>query len=1084
MGTAKLLITRTKVIIPRRRAEILTRQRLIDLLLELLDGKLTIIAAPAGYGKTSLLIDFANQVDYPVCWFSLDTLDRDPLRFLAHFVAALNLRFPRFGKTSRAILENATQDQLDLDGITSTIINDIYENITEHFTIFLDDYHLVGDSKPVETFVNRFMLDVDENCHMVIASRVLLTLPDMTLMVARSQVGGLSFDELAFKPEEVQKLLNQNYQMAVSDEAARDLQQQTEGWITGLLLTTQVAGRAAQNRQRLERVSGIGLYEYMTQQILAQQPTEVQDFLLRTSFLEEFDADLCRSVIGQALDLPGVDWEGLMDTALHNNLFILPVGEEGLSLRYHHLFRDFLQNRMLRERANESRMIQAGLARVYADRGEWERAYQIFKQQGHPSEIAGLIEQAATPLLAQGRLLTLADWLEALPKSLVSSRPALVSIQGSLAVMRGDTHQGLDLLSQAIEALQTTGQVVFYARSLVRRSVAYRILGEYQKAIVDADQALDLPGEAPGMAPLRAEAMRAKGISLYHLGKLQEALVWSSKSLLAYRTAEDERNVAVVSMETGMIFKASGDYEAAKAAYLKALDFWEMTGNSVGQANLLNNLGVLQHLQGDYDSAISSLERAVLHAQNSHTPRIEAFALTSIGDLYRDLQASYEALAAYQKASQIARQVNERFLLIYLNLAEARLDLEQQPSQAAELINQAARHAETGGSPFEINLCLLAGGEANLKAGAFKEAVVALEKAATYFRENYRLEAALAYLFLAIAEYNAPANQPGEASHRPMAHLAEMFALMPGPKNWQPLVTAGMAYKSHLARLQDRSETGRLVAELVRAIDRFEQRLSELIRQLRQKATAVPAAPPRLTIHALGNTQVRLNGHLISSAQWRQLTARDILFLLMAHPKGLTKEQIGVIYWPDSSQNEIKLRFKNAIYRLRHAVGKEVISFSDEIYRFNYGLDYGYDVETFLNEIDLAKNSQDPDKKITHYKVALKIYRGPYLPGIDENWVLPERQRHEAAYFEALIKLAGLYLEKSQFDQAIKCCEHALDNDPCFEDAYRVMMQVYARMKNWAAAIRQYEKCRQTLEEELGAMPSEETQALYEKLIK
>ena len=747
MGSIHSMITRTKIIIPRRRAEILSRQRLLDLLLELLDGKLTIIAAPAGYGKTSLLIDFANQVEMPVCWFSLDPLDRDPQRFLAHFIAALTLRFPRFGKSSRLMLENTTQEQLDLDGMTSAIINDIFENITEHFAIFLDDYHLVSESKPVETFVNRFIQDVDENCHMAIASRVLLTLPDMTLMVARAQVGGLSLDELAFKSEEIQKLLQQNYQMAVSEADAKDLEQQTEGWITGLLLTAQITGHPAQDRLHLARVSGVGLYEYMTQQILAQQPIEMQDFLLRTSFLEEFDAGFCRDVIGQALNLPGVDWEKLMETALHNNLFILPVGEEGLSLRYHHLFRDFLQNRMLRERAEESRKIQTSLARIYAGRGEWEHAYEVFKQLGRPEETANLIEKAATPLIAQGRLLTLSGWLEALPKELVSARPALVSIQGSLAVMRGDTRQGLELLNQAIEALQSTGPAAFYTRSLVRRSAAHRFLGEYQLAIEDVDHVLSLPAEGLETASLQAEAMRAKGVGLYNLGNLQDALVWLSKSLQAFRASENERDAALVSMETGLIFKASGDYEAAKAAYLKALDFWEMTGNAVGQANLLNNLGVLQHLQGDYDSAISSLERAVLHAQNSHTPRIEAFALTSIGDLYRDLQAGNEALEAYHQAGQIARKVKERFLLIYLNLAEARLNLDQQPSQAEELINLAAIQAEAGGSQFEINLCRLVRGQANIKAGAFKA-------------ENHQLEAALACMFLAVAVDNAQPGQP------------------------------------------------------------------------------------------------------------------------------------------------------------------------------------------------------------------------------------------------------------------------------------------------------------------------------------
>ena len=246
----------------------------------------------------------------------------------------------------------------------------------------------------------------------------------------------------------------------------------------------------------------------------------------------------------------------------------------------------------------------------------------------------------------------------------------------------------------------------------------------------------------------------------------------------------------------------------------------------------------------------------------------------------------------------------------------------------------------------------------------------------------------------------------------------------------------------------------------------------------------MPASAPKLIIHALGAVQVRLNGHLISNAQWRQITARDILYLLLAHPDGLTKEQIGVNYWPDSTDSELKLRFKNAIYRLRHAVGKQVISFSDEIYRFNYALDYDYDVENFQNEIDTAQKSTDPEKKIAHYKAAVKLYKGPYLSGIDQEWISAKRQRYERAFLTAQIKLGGLFLDKGQFDPALKCCETVLEIDPCFEEAHRLTIQIYASTKNWTAAKRQYEKCRMTLQEELGAHPSAETRALFEKLIK
>ncbi len=273
--------------------------------MSLLDDRLIIVTAPAGYGKTSLLIDFIHFANWPVCWFALDPLDQDPQRFIAHFIASLNLRYPAFGKSSMAALDSTTQDRMNLDSLLSVIINDIYENVTEHFIFILDDYHLVEDSKPVNYFINRFAQDIDENCHLIISSRKLLGLPDLPLLVARNLVGGLSFAELAFQPEEIQRLLQVNYNLKITEAEAVELSRATEGWITGLLLSTQLVGGEIADRLRVARVSGVGLYEYLAQQVLERQDADVQDFLLRTSLLEEFDAAMCTDVIGRALGLAG-----------------------------------------------------------------------------------------------------------------------------------------------------------------------------------------------------------------------------------------------------------------------------------------------------------------------------------------------------------------------------------------------------------------------------------------------------------------------------------------------------------------------------------------------------------------------------------------------------------------------------------------------------------------------------------------------------------------------------------------------------------------------------------------------------------
>jgi len=341
--TAEFPVIRTKTLIPRRRSEILSRPRLLSILDNVLDLKLLILAAPAGYGKTSLIVDFSHHTQVPVCWYAVDPLDSDPKRFIAHFIAAIQGKFPAFGMMAQASLADLNQDRVNLDPIISAIVNDIYEHITEHFILVLDDYHLVRDSKPIEMFVNRIIQECGENCHFIIASRTLLTLPDLSLLVARSQVDGLSFEELAFLPEEIKQLMAVNYHQTISDQKAEELIARTEGWITGLLLTAQLTPKGVSEKSRIEKVSGIGIYEYLTQQVFDRQSASMQSFLLRTSLLEEFDASLCEKIIGKALGLEGQNWDEVIDRIQRDNLFVLPVGDETLFLRYHHLFRDFLQ---------------------------------------------------------------------------------------------------------------------------------------------------------------------------------------------------------------------------------------------------------------------------------------------------------------------------------------------------------------------------------------------------------------------------------------------------------------------------------------------------------------------------------------------------------------------------------------------------------------------------------------------------------------------------------------------------------------------------------------------------------------------
>ena len=1068
-------VTRTRIIVPRVRNDFLSRPRLLDILDSLLEKKIILVSAPAGYGKTSLLVDFASRVKIPVCWYAIDPLDQDPLRFITYLITTIQQQFPSFGKASFEALSSSAQVKPDLDYLVSAIVNDAYDHINEHFLIVLDDYHLVDQSDQVNHFISRFVQDVDENCHVIFASRTLLSLPDLPLMVARSLAGGLSFEELAFSLPEIKGLYKLVYQQALDDIKAEQLAAQTEGWITGLLLTAQNPSADVDIASLSHRTAGIGLNEYF-QQLLVQNPIPVQEFLLRSSLLEEFDAGLCQDAIGLPLDIYDVEWENLMALALRYNLFVLPVGEDGTWLRYHHLFRDFLQATMARERPLEAEKIWLQIALIAQKKGEWEQAYTIYRRLNYVEELANLIEKAGPSLTVGGRLSTLAEWLDELPIEVIAKRPELVSLQGNVAVMKGDTKQGIVLFNQALSAMKLPDDREAMARTFTRRSAAYRMVGNHSAAMNDGKQILSLVKGDLILRNLEADAMRSIGVSLYQQGNAAEALPWLQNSIEIYKSIKDEKNEAVVSLEAGVIHEALGNYSQAENLYEGALAFWRDTHNSVWQANVLNNLGVLQHLMGNYEVATSTLEKAMQHARLSGYQRLEAFALAGIGDIYRDLDAITEAGDVYDKALDIAQRIEEKYLIVYIHIAQAVItSLNNHYAIALAQLAEAEQAARDMQAAYEISLCQYEKAFILIRQKQYAEAVEILTNCLDSFEKSgYAIQADRARYLLMASKYFLDQKDEARALIRQIGTVENLTPLV-----WVASQLSGLF--DGATRLRDVFRPLERIRELV---ETFQNRLPTLRRRIREKASTVPFAPAKLTIRTLGRMQVKVNGKVITNALWQTQNARDLFFLLLIHPEGLTKEFIGLIFWPDASPEDVRFRFKNTVYRVRKATGKDTILLQDDYYRFNTTLDYEYDVEIFNQAIEQAELTDDPDFKLNYLNMAVNTYKGLYLPELEDTWVIPEREHLRQVFQDATLQLAEIYMQQKKYQHALDICMRVLNEDPSLEEAYRISMRVHAAMGNTALVARQFERCVQVLADEIGVAPSPQTQNLYQTLLK
>lgn len=1066
MASKSIPISKTKIVVPYRRNELLSRPRLLESMKSLLDNKLLLLSAPAGYGKTSLLIDLAHTIDMPVCWFSVDLLDRDPQRFLAYLIASLAEQFPRIGEASRPQLNRLKSIEQDAESLLVTLTNEIYDQIEDDFLLIIDDFHLLDDFPVISGLVNRFLELVMENCHVLLSSRTLPNLDDVTLMVAREQVAGLSHAELAFNLREAQALYAQNHHQHLSEEAAKELIEQTSGWITGMVLS---------NSPGIMRVSGVDTFAYLGRQVLDQQPEPVREFLIRTSLPEEFNSEFCEFVLGPLYSEPQ-NWFNFMSYVFEKNLFVLPLGDDGRWLRYHPLFREFLQTRLREERPNEIQPILERMVTAYEKAGEWEKAYFTCKQLNEPEALAGVIERSGTAML-QTALVTLEDWINSLPPTYSRSRPGLISLRGMIAAMKGNLEEASQLLETAVLVYRKDHDIAGLTLALTRRAHTLRLQAKYEDSLKDVDEALELAEAAPDLQALYAEALRIKGLNLHRLGQSRNAVQELEHSLSLYTELKETGSIPLVLGETAMTHATIGDVDSAKSLYQEALKIWRAEKNLFSQASTLNNLAVLYHQLGEYEYALEAYEDGLSCARNSHNQHAEALLLAGLGDLYCEIEDFEAASQAYEHAGAIVGGLSGFFISNYLILARANLALAQDDVQtASHILRSFRKKLDANPSAYERGIWTLLQGRNHLLKHETRKAISLLRESKNCFVQDGRESESQWCMVWLIAAYE----QAGQTEFA-RTEFREMWAMKNKPAH-AVLITLHQA-SAHLRALQNDPQIGKGLGSLLDKSKQLGERILVVRRALRRHARSIQMPAAGLVIRSFGRAEVRVNGHTLAMSDWKTKSVRDLFFYFLFKQEAVTKEQVGEDLWPEITDPQaLKARFKDEIYRLRRAVGKNAIVLDEVYYHFNRRLDYEYDVEAFESYLTRARKTKDTLKRIECYQKAIDLVSGPYLNEIDALWIIDERQRLGQMYISALEELASLYLNSNQLYQCLSVCHLALDQDRYNEVIYQLEMRAFAALGDRASIVRQYQACKIALEEGLGLLPSQETETLYREL--
>ncbi|MFL5656890.1 MAG: hypothetical protein ACJ8CB_22245, partial [Ktedonobacteraceae bacterium] len=418
----------TKLHVPRPPLQLVRRPRLVERIQHAVERQLTLIAAPAGFGKTTLLSAWLQDVPVSPAWVSLDSGDDDPTRFWSYTLAALDAVCSGLGVIGLPLLQSPQPPPLEI--ILIAIINRL-ATLPGELVLVFDDYHVIT-AQPIHASVT-FLLDhLPARLHLVIATRADPPLP-LARLRSKGQLVEIRSTDLRFTREEATSFLSQTIGVEFSTEDITALETRTEGWIAGL----QLAALSLQGRQDIshfmQAFTGTHRFvvDYLTQEVLARQPADVQSFLLQTAILERLCGSLCEAVTGEP------EGQAMLERLEEANLFLLPLDDERRWYRYHQLFAEMLRQRLQRVQPDR-------VARLHQRASAWYAQHELIREAVHHAlaapdfaQAARLIEQAFNSLVRRGEIATLQRWAAALPDELVRSNIELSVLQGWLLFVSG-----------------------------------------------------------------------------------------------------------------------------------------------------------------------------------------------------------------------------------------------------------------------------------------------------------------------------------------------------------------------------------------------------------------------------------------------------------------------------------------------------------------------------------------------------------------------------------------------------------------------------------------------------------------------
>lgn len=683
----------TKLFIPPRRSHdsVVDRSRLTERLGANNGQRLTLISAPAGFGKTTLVSEWIPHSAHCVPWVSLDAHDNDPVRFWTYVIAALQKLKIDLGASALALL---AAPQTPIESILTLLLNDVAA-FPDRFVLVLDDYHVI--ESPIIHTALTFLLDhLPAQMHLMITTRSDPPLP-LARWRVRRQLSEIRASDLRFTSDEAATFLNHVMGLNLPADAITALEAHTEGWIAGL----QLAALSMQDRQDVDAFirsfTGSHAYviDYLAAEVLQRQSVDVQSFLLQTSILDRMCGALCDAVLERA------DSQAILEILQYRNLFVVPLDDERQWFRYHHLFAEVLRHQLQRRLPDCLPELHRRASLWHEQHGSLAEAVNHALQAADYDRAGQLLEPIGQQMFTNSAMHhSLRTWLAQLPHSIARVHPRLCLTHAWLLLNQGELNSAQSCVDDAEQALQAIQTIETEANDkntsgeiAATRAILAVSKGEFDPAQIITWTQTALTRLHPTNLTYRSATAGALGIVFLKLGDVRRAEQSLAESAA---TAQTVNNIHMtVAAVTNLLHaqRARGALHAAQAAAQQCLDWLAERGvsNWPNAGAVQANLAAICRERNDLEAAARLVNRAVELTGQAASPPSRLLSLVELARV-KELQGDWAGLAGLlQQIERLPGQVYGHWLTAHIPAIRAHFHLAQgHISEASALLRDVA----------------------------------------------------------------------------------------------------------------------------------------------------------------------------------------------------------------------------------------------------------------------------------------------------------------------------------------------------------------------------------------------------------